>query len=94
MSSGPSQSTIFGSTSDFCVTCSFLSNDEMPFPTSRSISLFKSELVGKDSSLPARSPEGADVKPEGVGSESTGGAFSASVEAVKAVKAVSERDGS
>lgn len=45
-SSGPSQSTIFGSTSVFVVSGSFLSESSLGWPASRSISFSKLELAG------------------------------------------------
>ena len=45
-SSGPSQSTMFGSTSCFVVSDSFLSEPSLRWPASRSISFSKLELAG------------------------------------------------
>lgn len=45
-SSGPSQSTIFGSTSVLVVSSSFLSESSLRWPASRSISFSKLELAG------------------------------------------------
>lgn len=45
-SSGPSQSTMFGSTSVFVVSGSFFSELSLRWPASRSISFSKVELAG------------------------------------------------
>ena len=63
-SSGPSQSTIFGSTSIFVVSGSFLSESSLGWPASRSISFSKLELVGDPF------PFGAEAVEAGTFSES------------------------
>ena len=64
-SSGPSQSTIFGSTSVFVISASFFSESSLRWPASRSISFSKLELAG-------------DASPFGTGTVEVGN-FSGSV---------------